>query len=53
MNNLKKICIRHDQSHFENSLKRRIERNRFEIECDISFEMVNVRSLMDDIHEIY
>ncbi|MGE0085250.1 MAG: COR domain-containing protein [Desulfococcaceae bacterium] len=30
-------------------LKRRIEKNRQEVECGISYEMVNVRSLIDDV----
>jgi len=32
-----------------NSLIKRKEKQRFEIECDHSYEMVNVRSLLDDI----
>ena len=32
------------------NLRRRLEKGRYEIECDRSFEMVNVRRLIDDVN---
>ncbi len=44
-------CKKAEEPHFykHKDLKRRIQKGRQEVECEISFEMVNVRSLIDDV----
>jgi len=44
-------CKRENPPHFYeyNKLKRRLEKNRHDIECENSFDRVNIRSLIDEV----
>jgi len=46
-----KECTKSQEPYFYkySSLKKRVEKRKSEIECDKSFEMVNVKGLIDDI----